>query len=76
MSAHDEQRDLERIEAALAAGRVTATDPRERELVTLKFHGGLSNAEIANVLGLSESNVGTKLHRTMERLRRACVERP
>lgn len=45
---------------------------REREIVALKFHGGLSNAEIARVLGVSESNAGTLLYRTMEKLRRAC----
>lgn len=50
-------------------------EPRERELVTLKFAGGLSNAEIARVLGISESNVGTKLHRTLEKLRKACHDR-
>lgn len=46
--------------------------PRERELVGLKFHAGLSNAEIARVLGVSESNAGTLLHRTMTKLRKAC----
>ena len=46
----------------------------ERDMVALKFAGGLSNAEIARVLGTSESNVGTRLHRTIERLRRACHE--
>lgn len=45
---------------------------REREMIALKFHGGLSNAEIARVLGVSESNAGTLLYRTMEKLRRAC----
>jgi len=45
---------------------------REREIVALKFHGGLSNAEIARVLGVSESNAGTLLYRTMEKLRKAC----
>jgi hypothetical protein len=35
LSAPDEQRDLARIDAALAEGRVTATDPRERELEEL-----------------------------------------
>jgi RNA polymerase sigma-70 factor, ECF subfamily len=45
---------------------------REREIVALKFHGGLSNAELARVLGVSESNAGTLLHRTMEKLRKAC----
>jgi RNA polymerase sigma-70 factor (ECF subfamily) len=44
----------------------------EREIIALKFHGGLSNAEIARVLGVSESNAGTMLYRTMEKLRRAC----
>jgi len=47
-------------------------EDRERELVALKFMGGLSNAEIARVLGLSESNAGTKLHRTITKLREAC----
>jgi len=51
-------------------------DDRERELVALKFMGGLSNAEIARVLGLSESNAGTKLHRTITKLREACHDRP
>ncbi len=45
---------------------------RERELVALKFHAGLSHGEIARVLGVSESNAGTLLHRTMTKLRRAC----
>jgi len=47
-------------------------DGRERDLVALKFQGGLSNAEIASALGLSESNVGTKLHRAVTKLREAC----
>ena len=48
--------------------------PRERELIALKFFAGLSNGEIARVLGLSESNVGTSLHRTITKLRKACDE--
>ena len=44
---------------------------REREIIALKFHAGLSNAELARVLGVSESNAGTLLHRTMEKLRKA-----
>jgi RNA polymerase sigma-70 factor (ECF subfamily) len=47
---------------------------QERDLVSLKFSGGLSNAEIAGVLGLSESNAGTRLHRTITKLRKACNE--
>jgi RNA polymerase sigma-70 factor, ECF subfamily len=47
-------------------------EPRERELIALKFFAGLANAEIAQVLGISESNAGTKLHRAMTKLREAC----
>jgi RNA polymerase sigma factor (sigma-70 family) len=48
--------------------------PRERELVALKFHAGLTNAEIARVLRVSETNAGTLLHRTITKLREACHE--
>jgi RNA polymerase sigma-70 factor, ECF subfamily len=51
---------------------LASLDPRERDLVALKFFGGLSNAELARVLGTSESNAGTRLHRTIEKLRKAC----
>lgn len=44
---------------------------RERELIALKFHAGLSNAELASVLGVSESNAGTMLHRAIQKLRKA-----
>lgn len=49
-----------------------ALDARERELIALKFHAGLSNGEIARVVGVSESNAGTLLHRTIAKLRKAC----
>jgi RNA polymerase sigma-70 factor (ECF subfamily) len=45
---------------------------RDREVIALKFHAGLSNAELARVLGISESNAGTLLHRAMNKLRKAC----
>ena len=60
----------ETVRAALAM-----LDDRERDLVALKFIGGLSNAEIARLLGLSESNAGTRLHRTVTELREACHDR-
>ena len=46
-------------------------EPRERELIALKFHAGLDNSEIAAVLGVSVSNAGTQLHRAMTKLREA-----
>jgi RNA polymerase sigma factor (sigma-70 family) len=46
---------------------------REREVVLLKFHGGLSHHELASVLGVSESNAATRLHRALTRLRALCA---
>jgi RNA polymerase sigma-70 factor (ECF subfamily) len=62
---HDERR----LTVSAALERL---QPGERELIALKFFAGLNNAEIAQVLGLSESNAGTKLHRAMTKLREAC----
>ena len=59
----------ETVRAALAS-----LDGVERDLIALKFAGGLSNAEIGGVLGMSESNAGTRLHRTITKLREACHE--
>ena len=50
-------------------------DPRERELVALKYMAGLSNTEIAKVVGISESNTSTRLNRTITKLREACHDR-
>jgi RNA polymerase sigma-70 factor, ECF subfamily len=47
---------------------------RERELIALKYFAGLSNAEIGSVIGSSESNAGTRLHRAVEKLRRSIDE--
>ena len=46
-------------------------EPRERELIALKFHAGLDNTEIAAVLDVTVSNAGTQLHRAMTKLREA-----
>jgi RNA polymerase sigma-70 factor, ECF subfamily len=53
---------------------VATLPPRERELIALKFHAGLDNAELAAVLGVSVSNAGTLLHRAVQKLRKAIDE--
>jgi RNA polymerase sigma-70 factor, ECF subfamily len=69
-SAHESAEESERRLAL--AGALATLAARERELIALKFFAGLANAEIAQVLGLSESNAGTKLHRAMTKLREVC----
>jgi len=62
------------IRRAALRTAVAELAPRERELVALKFFAGLTNAEIAGVIGVSETNAGTRLHRVIQKLRRACNE--
>jgi RNA polymerase sigma factor (sigma-70 family) len=74
-ASHAAPEEVERSERRLAlnAALETLAAP-ERELVALKFFAGLDNAEIAEVLEISESNAGTRLHRAMTKLREAFDE--
>jgi RNA polymerase sigma-70 factor (ECF subfamily) len=65
-TAAERQSDFERLHRLLAG-----CDERERELVAFKYGAGLTNRAIARVTGLTESNVGTILHRTVQSLRSA-----
>jgi len=52
----------------MVAAAVGQLDPDRRDLLVLKFHG-LSNAEIAEVLGRTEGAVKSLYHRTLVDLR-------
>ena len=56
----------QRRHLALAMEKLTA---RERDIVSLKFAGGLTNRHIGRLTGLSASNVGVILFRAMRTLR-------
>ncbi len=70
---HDEQlARIERRETVRAA--LSTLTLREREIVLLKFHGQLTNAELGRVLSISESNAATRLHRALHSLRERCAD--
>jgi RNA polymerase sigma-70 factor, ECF subfamily len=52
---------LRQLVQALSAG--------EQELIALKFGAGMTNREIARVLGRSETAIGTAVHQAMRKLR-------
>jgi len=60
----EESEERRRLMRALAK-----TDSRERDLIALKFYSNMTNREISSLTGLSETNVGSILHRTMTKLR-------
>jgi RNA polymerase sigma-70 factor (ECF subfamily) len=67
---HTPETDEERRSDLARLAALTASLPeRERELIALRYGAGLSNRAIAPLVGLSESNVGTILHRTVQALR-------
>jgi RNA polymerase sigma-70 factor (ECF subfamily) len=62
--------EQERREGASRIARVLAgLTPNQQEVVRLKFEGGLSYKEIAEVSGLSVSNVGFLLHVALKRIK-------
>jgi len=48
---------------------VAQLSTEDQEIISLKFGSGLNNRQIAKTLGLSESNVGTRLYRAVRKLR-------
>ncbi len=66
----DPHEQLERREAHVhLAGLLAGLPERDLELVSLKYGAGLTNRAIAKQLRLTESNVGTMLHRAVQKLR-------
>ena len=59
-----------RSDEAHLAELIAGLPDRERELLALKYGAGMNNRAIAKVTGLSESNVGTIVHRAVQTLRK------
>ena len=59
----------QRLEFSRLVCYINNLSSRERDLIVLKYGAELNNRQIATQLGLSESNVGSILHRTVHKLR-------
>ena len=64
-----EQQAVQQSEAQRLAALLATLAPRQRELIAMKYGADMTNRAIARATGLSESNVGTILHRAVESLR-------
>ena len=53
---------------------VSQLNKREQEAIVLKYSNGMSNREIAQILNLTESNVGSILCWTIRKLRKSFLE--
>jgi RNA polymerase sigma-70 factor (ECF subfamily) len=66
------EREAQRRQDEAALWRLLRELPsREQELIALKYGADMTNRAIAQLTGLSESNVGTILHRVVTRLHAA-----
>src|SRR5690242_16226979 len=66
----DPHQEAERREALQHLSRVLGQLPdRDRELVSMKYGAELTNRAIAKHMKLTETNVGTLLHRAVQKLR-------
>ena len=64
-----EEQAVQQSEAERLTELLATLAPRERELMAMKYGADMTNRAIARATGLSESNVGTILHRAVEALR-------
>jgi RNA polymerase sigma-70 factor (ECF subfamily) len=64
-----EQEAVQQSQAQRLAALLATLPARERELIAMKYGADMTNRAIARATGLTESNVGTILHRTIESLR-------
>lgn len=72
---HDAAQTLEiRVEARQLLDRLAALPDAEREVLRLRFEGGLSYREIADVTGKPIGTVGSLMHTGIRALRRAVGE--
>ncbi|GIM89679.1 SigB/SigF/SigG family RNA polymerase sigma factor [Paractinoplanes toevensis] len=67
----DEDHEYDLVEARVALGPAMAAvlDERERTILTLRFYGNLSQAEIAGRVGISQMHVSRLVARSLRRLR-------
>ncbi|MGN9810941.1 SigB/SigF/SigG family RNA polymerase sigma factor [Micromonospora sp. BQ11] len=62
--------DFELVELRVALGPALATLPeRERRILSLRFHGNLTQAEIADQIGVSQMHVSRLITRALGKLR-------
>ena len=59
--------DKELKETLLRA--IMTLDERQQNIIAFKFGARLTNREIAKILNLTESNVGTIIYRSLKRLK-------
>jgi len=64
-----EENALKNEEHRLLLSSLASLDDRQRNIIALKFAGGFKNREIAQLTGLSESNVGVLIYRSLNQLR-------
>lgn len=74
---HDDEKMMESLisqeEQRVVKNLVKDLSSKEQEIISLRFGAGLKNIEIALQLGLSESNVGVIIHRSIEKLKQSLV---
>jgi RNA polymerase sigma-70 factor (ECF subfamily) len=71
MDSHFEERTAARVDLGRA---LAALDPRDQELVSLRYGADLTARQIAELLGLRTNAVEVALHRTLRRLRAELAE--
>jgi RNA polymerase sigma-70 factor (ECF subfamily) len=69
-SSHEMEKDIQQQQEKEQLRKILLELPeRAQDLIALKYGAGLTNREISKITNLSESNVGSILHRTVQNIR-------
>ncbi|MCL2485262.1 MAG: sigma-70 family RNA polymerase sigma factor [Endomicrobia bacterium] len=60
---------IDNQEKQLLLQAMATLNKKEQDIIALKFYSGLNNRQIAELVNLSESNVGTIINRGMNKIR-------
>jgi RNA polymerase sigma-70 factor, ECF subfamily len=71
-----EERLLRKEEVGRLLDALAGLGDDDREIVSLRYGSGLDGRDVAEMLGISEANVRTRLWRALKRLKAALDERP
>ncbi|MET8089965.1 SigB/SigF/SigG family RNA polymerase sigma factor [Micromonospora sp. NPDC005220] len=71
----DDDHEMDLVEIRVALGPALATLPeRERQILSLRFHGNLTQAQIADRIGVSQMHVSRLITRSLAALRRQLTD--
>lgn len=64
------QRIIDQADGRILNERLVDLDPKDREILNLRYYQDLSVKEVAKIMKQSENSISVKIHRIIEKLKK------